>query len=545
MVAACHVEWADNLAAMGQFDEAERHYESALPILRGIDDQRSVGVTLAQLGKLAWQRGDLAEAGKRYQEALATFRALGEPLMERNAWGQLGAVALAAKVWDEAEHCYREAVRLSEQMQDWPGLAIGCNQLALVAKGAGRLDEAERWYLRAIELGEQLRYNAELGKWLSNLANLYLGQGRLAEAEQYARRAAAIMETLDLSAEPWKTYQILAQIAQAQGRAEESAQWRRQEQESYAAYAGSLHEIREWIPIIQAVIAACTGDEAVAQKANTSLQQMEEGWPTTVAAVRQILAGQRDIETLREGLSRKSYVVVYTILGRLGGGSLDLTPGPSPERRGEEERARGGEEAVQTSRVSETLEVSAAETQRREQWGPVIEILVAACGGHPGAVAEVGPFLDELAQQPDWRSLAATLRRLLAGERAPAALFAGLDATDRWIVGEILRGLEPTSPPLAGEGPGEGSDSEGMTLDDLLNLVVTACGPEAPAGLGAQLHGFTQSLSTDSDAPEEARVLGRVLNHILSGERTPDVSALPPAVADKIRALLARLAGGG
>jgi hypothetical protein len=80
-----------------------------------------------------------------------------------------------------------------------------------------------------------------------------------------------------------------------------------------------------------------------------------------------------------------------------------------------------------------------------------------------------------------------------------------------------------------------------MTLDDLLDLVATACGPDAPAGLGAQLHAFTQSLATDSAAPPEARALGRVLNHILSGERAPDLSALPPELADKIRALLERL----
>ena len=75
-----------------------------------------------------------------------------------------------------------------------------------------------------------------------------------------------------------------------------------------------------------------------------------------------------------------------------------------------------------------------------------------------------------------------------------------------------------------------------MTLDDLLNLVATAIGPDAPAGLGERLFAATQSMATETNAPAEMRALGRVLNHILSGDREPDLAALPPELAAKIRA---------
>ncbi len=420
MAAACHVDWADSLAAIGQFDKAQMHYEAALSVLRGIDDLRSVGVALGQLGTLAEMRGDLAEAARRHTEARETFRALGEPQMEAVAWHQLGMVAETAKEWDEAERCYRESLKLKEARNDLPGVARTCNQLAIVAEGAGRLDDAERWYLRAQEIKEQVSpYDAHT---LNNLAALYLAQGRLDEAARYARRAVEIKETLDLSAEPWKTYGILAQIAEAQGHAAEAAEWRRKEQESYAAYAGAGHQMRQYQPLIQAVVAACQGSREAQNQLEPVLQRMESADEVNrrfAQAARRILDGERDAEVLTENLGRETAYVVRVILSQLA-----------------------GEAPPQTSEVSETSKVS---------------------------------------QQP-----------------------------------------EP----------------EGIGLNDLLAMVAQACAPGGPPGLGERLYNLTRTLSGDPNAPPEIRALGGVLNRVLSGERDPDLSGLPPELGEAVRGML-------
>ncbi len=436
MVAVCRSDLADDLADTGRFDEAEKHYDAALAVARAIDARRLVGVVFSQLGNLALRRGDLAEARRRYTEALATFRGLGEPQSEALAWHHLGVVAQEAKNWDEAERCCRESLRLTESYNDLPGVARTYNLLALVAEGAGRPADAERWYLREIEIDEKLANPKELAMDYSNLAYLYLSQGRLDEAGRYARRAVEIKETLDLSSEPWKTYDILASIAVAQGRPDEAAGWRRKEQESYAAYAGAAHGIREWAPLIQAVVAGCAGNTQASEQARALLQQFEEGWPTAVAAVRRILHGERDSEVLRQGLPYQAFVVVHSILARLAGDTLAPTPSPN-SGKGQGEREAQGERAGQGGRT----------------WG----------------------------------------------------------------------------------------EQKGITLDDLLGLVKTACSPAAPAGLGEQLFGLTRTLAGDARMPAEVRGLGRVLNEVLAGKRDPDLSALPPELADKVRAMLAGL----
>ncbi len=334
--AVARTDLANNLVATGKFGEAEKEYAVALEVARAVDDSRQVGVTLAQLGTLAMQRGDLKTAHERHTDALNTFRAMGEQQSEAVSWHQLGVVAQEEKQWDEAERCYRESLKLEEQMNHAEGVAQTCNQLAVVAKGAGRLADAERWYLRALDAFEKLNDPGAQAKVLNNLANLYLAQRRLDEAERYARRAVAIKETLDVSAEPWKSHSILADILVARGNAAEAVQWRRKEQDSFAAYAGAAYQLPEWAgQFVQLVGAAMQGSEKDSETVGQFLAQMDDersAWRNLAAAVRRILNGETDFEKLRDELDYQDAYIVWAILGKdEGGGQRSAVSGhPSP-----------------------------------------------------------------------------------------------------------------------------------------------------------------------------------------------------------------------
>src|SRR6266511_1901008 len=119
--------------------------------------------------------------------------------------------------------------------------------------------------------------------------------------------------------------------------------------------------------------------------------------------------------------------------------------------------------------------------------------------------------------------------RILAGERDPAALLAGLDAADTLIAGDVLRGLGfergsgGTAEAAEAEEGGASEQQQGLTLEQLLDLVAQACRPDAPAGLAERLHAFTRGLAGNAGAAPEHRALGRALNAVLSGERAPDL----------------------
>ncbi len=82
-----------------------------------------------------------------------------------------------------------------------------------------------------------------------------------------------------------------------------------------------------------------------------------------------------------------------------------------------------------------------------QQWQPVIALVVATIQGDEVARSQLLPLLDQLSSSGDWRSLAAALQRVLAGERDRDVLLPGLDATDQSILAATLDALQPEASP--------------------------------------------------------------------------------------------------
>lgn len=87
--------------------------------------------------------------------------------------------------------------------------------------------------------------------------------------------------------------------------------------------------------------------------------------------------------------------------------------------------------------------------RRRHQWEPLLALIVAAVAGDEAAHRQVEEVLDRFADTDDWAALVRVLRRVLAGEREPSALLAGLDAIDTAIVTRLVARLR--------DGPGDDS----------------------------------------------------------------------------------------
>jgi tetratricopeptide (TPR) repeat protein len=426
-IGAIHTDLADVLAEQGHYAQAEEEYNIALEIVTELEDKRSIGVITELLGTLALQQNKLKKAKKRYKEALKLYLQIGEDQSEAGLWHQLGMVAQKQADWDEAARCYRESLAIKERINDLAGAAGTANQLAIVAEGAGRPAEAERWYLRAIELGEELNYTGELGKWYSNLAHLYLSQNRLDEAETYAHKARDIMEGLDLSAEPWKTFNILAEIAEQRGQREEARRWRRKEQETFAAFKGSDVEMQQYEGLIRAIAAACQGNQQAVAQVEPVLKNMENTDEINRAfakSARRMLAGERDLESLTDGLDRIGNMMVRRILGALAGETPgDQSPGSKPK----------GPEASSSPAQEQGISL-----------GDLLELVerAASASTEPGRSGE-----QELGQQ-----LFGTFQQLSADPNAPAELRELAKVLVLVLIGERdpdLDALEAQSPELA------------------------------------------------------------------------------------------------
>ena len=191
--------------------------------------------------------------------------------------------------------------------------------LATVSKGAGKLTEAEAWYRKAIDGFKATGDRALLSGHLNNLANL-LQQfpNRLNEAQQLAEESLAIKQTLDpAAARIWLTCNILAQISDQQGDPAKAKEYRRLSRTARANFAGTEYELRQHAPLIDAVVIAID-DAEVRQQLEPMLENMiSRGWQNLIAAIRQILNGERDEDILCEGLGINDSQIILAILDQV------------------------------------------------------------------------------------------------------------------------------------------------------------------------------------------------------------------------------------
>jgi hypothetical protein len=150
------------------------------------------------------------------------------------------------------------------------------------------------------------------------LADLLARQlSRLPEARQLATAALEIIKTLDPAAGIWKTYNLLAEIATAQCETDTAREYRQLARTTKAAFAGTQHELQQHESFIAAVVAALGDKAAQAELEPTLTQGIEDGRGQLVAAIRRVLAGEREVEVLWDDLDLDDSMIIAAILGRV------------------------------------------------------------------------------------------------------------------------------------------------------------------------------------------------------------------------------------
>lgn len=399
-----HTDLGDIFRDSGQYEKARTEYETSLAIKKQVGgNERGEGVVLGQLGTLAMLQGDLNEARKRHLEALSLFQRMGEDQMESVAWHMLGIVAVKSKNWDEAEKYFKQSLQIKEKLDNFVDAAKTCAGLAVVAECATRIQDAEKWHKKSVELAELVGDKQNLAIYNTNLANNYLSQNRLDEAEVYARRALAIMETLDLSSESSATYSILAQLAEKRERMDEVREWRRKEQESFAAFAGSDTKIKQFEPLIAAIVQAANGDEKAKAFLEGEYPKMQVGggvWIQVAQAIPKIVNGERDINILTEGIDRAEALIIRRALQVLSGDD-------------------GQSSAV--NRPPSTVNGQPQQQQQGVTLPQLLELVERAAGGDKELGGQLFTAFQQMARGDDQfqSALGNVLLRVLVGEREP------------------------------------------------------------------------------------------------------------------------------
>ncbi|MBE8986588.1 CHAT domain-containing protein [Nostoc sp. LEGE 12450] len=315
LMGTLQTDLAGVLMDMGDYGEARIASEAGLAIDKEVGNLRGAAVSNFQLGTLVMLQGNLPEAEQRYREVLTNFQQLNEPASEATVWHQLGVVYEKGKHWDAAENAYRTSAQIKESLGNLAGAAGTWNQLGLLNKLVGKLGEAEAWFRKALKQFQKLEDPANASLVLSNLASILQKQPhRLSEARQLAEEALAIRKTLDpAAAKIWIIYNILANIADKQGDTTQAKEYRRLERQAKAAFAGTQYELRQHGQLIAQVVDAVDNAE-IREQLEIDMENLAEDFPNFVAAIRLILAGERDENILCEPLDLEKSMFIYAIL---------------------------------------------------------------------------------------------------------------------------------------------------------------------------------------------------------------------------------------
>jgi tetratricopeptide (TPR) repeat protein len=300
---------------------AKEAYEVALPIMQETRNTHNEAVIQSQLGTLAMLQGNLIEAEQRLSLALPLFQQLKKPLSEADAWHSLGEIHQQVKNLQAAAQAYQQAAQIREQQGELAAAAKSWYQFAQVNQTLGNLSQAETGYGKAIEFAKTNKDWIGIANGLYSLADLLHNQPlRLDEARQFAETGLSVSKTLDPNvATIWKTYSLLAKIAELQNDALQAHNYRCLARETKANSAQAQNELQQHQQFIDAVVAA-VAKPALQSQLESMLQKREaKGWTQLTAAIRRVLAGDRDWNMLcdAERLDLLDSVILQKILQRV------------------------------------------------------------------------------------------------------------------------------------------------------------------------------------------------------------------------------------
>jgi tetratricopeptide (TPR) repeat protein len=153
----CHNFLAQALEQLGQRNEALRHQQIALDLLRKARNHRGVAVVLNGLGVIYYKSGNLGMALR----------------------------------------CYWQALRLSDSLKSVVHQGTALNNIANVYDDLGRQETAVAFYERNLALLQNVGVPSAIALAHMQIGNMYLKMDQLSKAEHHLREALALQKKID------------------------------------------------------------------------------------------------------------------------------------------------------------------------------------------------------------------------------------------------------------------------------------------------------------------------------------------------------------
>jgi len=172
--------------------EAEDYARQALACINR--DDPIYGSVLADLGEIAWQRGDPDQAYQLLTEAATALEAMG--LLEEFCGATYKLAVLCIESWelDQAATLLRAVTELSQKLGDVGATVHVLHELGILEQRRGNVAEAERSFRAAARSAAVIGDRLARALAYYHLGWIELGRGRIGRAAALERRSSAILE---------------------------------------------------------------------------------------------------------------------------------------------------------------------------------------------------------------------------------------------------------------------------------------------------------------------------------------------------------------
>ena len=472
--------------------------------------------TLGRLGRSlrAQAQTDAAEAVCR--QALAALAALEQMDIVQQLTGSahidLADVLLDQGRYAEARTEYEVSLEIIEKLDDKRSIAVINELIGTLELTQKHLPEAKKRYQESLliyrNLGED---RAEAIVW-HQLGRVAQEEKAWDEAEGYYRESLAIKERMGDKALAATTCNQLAIVAQGAGRPAQAERWYRRTVE----YADLLPDKGAGVYNNLAALLL------------TAYESPDGPRPDLAAAEGYALQAIAIMEQL--DLSAQPWNT-YSILAQIA------------ERKGERAAAR-----VWRRKEQETFAAFPGSWARLQgQFGSLVQRVANAAAGDVGAKQWVeGEYPKMRAGGSEWERTADAIKRIVeVGERDAWNLTEDLDLTGALIVRKILAALAGETAAAAPAMPRSAPQEEGISLQEILALVVAGCRGDLQKG--QQAYKLASQVLQHPQQPAPVRALGVALQRLLIGLRQRDdiLKGLPAAggelAGEVVDAVLAQL----
>jgi tetratricopeptide (TPR) repeat protein len=180
----------------GALEQAGRHLTAALALFGQSRDERGVGSTLDDIGKLHWLKGDYALALEYTLRGLAMRRKMGDRRSIALSLNNLGLVQQDSGNTKGALEAFEQALRIRRDIGDLVGVSITLNNLGTVAQDMRDDAKALALFQEAYDIAKETGDRNRIGLILTNLGETHNRLGDPARAVAMLKQAEEVADEL-------------------------------------------------------------------------------------------------------------------------------------------------------------------------------------------------------------------------------------------------------------------------------------------------------------------------------------------------------------